>query len=326
MARAGRASSSLRALVAGLGAGLLTCAALAAPAAADDVVVHGPAFPDQRAFLTYVSCDGFFAPGAVEPVLRINRGPDRAPRGLRSFGVAPAGAGTAIGPTYSTPLLSGTSLSFWVRAPAGTRGVAYVWYAAPDAPAGHAWRGTGALHAAGGWSRFEVAGQPLDWELVDLRTVTTTERAGRAALGDFVAAHGDGPGLVVAGFGCDGAPFHLDALTVASPGGSMTYDFEGLVLGTTIEKVAPQRPGAAAVLRGVTRGRDGKPVGEPLVLEATPVGQDSWRPVGDPVLADEAGVVKAEVSPEVDTAYRWRMPEVEYAAGHVSEPVVVAGR
>lgn len=312
---------------------------VAAPAAAgQDVVVHGPDFPEGSAFLSYVPCGGFFAPGAKAPTLRINRGPAAPPAGQRSFGLQPAGAGTASGPALSTDHLAGAGLSFSVFAGRPATGAAYVWYAAPDAPAGHAWRGTARLSAPpGAWTRVDLGSAPYDWTLVDLVTTTDTAQGGRASLTEFVATHGDGPGRVVGGFGCGGESFQLDALTVGSAAGATTYDLEGLLLTTAMEQAPATAAGdgaegaegaegkAVVVLRGVTREADGTPVGEPLVLETAAPGTEDWKAVGDPVHADGQGVVRAQVPADEAALYRWRMPDAEYAAGHVSNVVAVPG-
>ena len=312
-------------------------ATAAAPAYADEVVLPGPSFPDARTRVTYVSCGAFLEPDARPPLLRLNRGPAQLPAGERSLGVLPASSGTATGPLHLVPSVASASLSLWVhgrdaRPPgeegsgrtAGARGVAYAWLGGADAPAGHAWRGFADLQAPVGWTRVEVGELTLTWTLVDLGADQVAGGGGSATLAEFVDQHGDGPGLLMAGFGCDGEDFSLDAITVSAGGGPRTYDLEGLPLTTTIS--SEETEAGATELRGVTSGPDDEPVGEALVLESAPAGSTEFEAVDDPIAADDDGVVSVEVDPEVDTAYRWRMPEVEYAEGHVSDSVTVPGR
>ena len=71
---------------------------LAPAASADGVTVRsGPGSAADGMFLTYLGCDSFFA-AATPPRTRVNLGPGAAPLGRRSFGLVPAGPGTASGP------------------------------------------------------------------------------------------------------------------------------------------------------------------------------------------------------------------------------------
>ena len=296
---------------------------LTSPARADDVVLHGATLPAGPTRLTHVSCTDFFADSSADATLLLHRGPGQAPSGARSLGLRPAGVGTATGAVHTTLDLGAARLSMSVGGPAA--GVAYVWYAAADAPAGRAWRGSATLPRPAGWTRLDLADVPLRWELVDLGSRTVTDHADPATYPAFVSVHGPGPGLLMAGFGCDGAAFHLDAVSAGTGVATRTFDFEGLALSTSVETRTGPADGATLV-RGVTRDADGVAVGEPLVLEAAPAGSEAFAPVGEPVSADADGVVQVEVAPKQDTAYRWRLPDVEYAPGHVSASVVVRGR
>ena len=68
-----------------------------APAHADGVgsvtTMTGPGSPLDGMYLTYVGCDTIGG-AASAPATRINRGPDAAPLGRRSFGLVPSGSGT----------------------------------------------------------------------------------------------------------------------------------------------------------------------------------------------------------------------------------------
>lgn len=155
-------ATAVAALVASLALG-------SSASAADTFVVPGSTTLDDRTFLTYVPCAGFFAPGASAPGLRINRGPAAAPLGKRSFGLAMAGTGTAAGvvhETVSMGLLGQVSMS--VNPDQATTGVAYVWYISPDLPAGQAWLGRADLGAAPGWQRVDVSAADFTWQAHDL--------------------------------------------------------------------------------------------------------------------------------------------------------------
>jgi hypothetical protein len=52
-------------------------------------------------------------------------------------------------------------------------------------------------------------------------------RRSRPPSGTFTDAHGDGPGYL-AGSGCDGEDFSIDALRYGSRGAVTTYDLEGI--------------------------------------------------------------------------------------------------
>ena len=290
-----------------------------ATAAADTLVVPGTTALDDRTFLTYVPCAGFFGDGATPPGLRINRGPQAPPLGQRSFGLAVAGTGTAAGvvrQTLSVQQLGPVSMS--VNPGSASTGVAYAWYISPDLPAGQAWLGRAELEAAPGWQRVEVSAASYTWQAYDLATRLPQGSASTASLPDFVGGHGDGPGYVMAGFGCNGASFNLDAV---SYGGS-TFDLEGFVATTSIaaDDAAPGRP---VTLRGWSERDTGRRLGDPLVLERLVPGTSRWEAVTGPILAGADTVVRTTVAPEVPTHYRWRMGEAEYADANVSEPLLV---
>lgn len=289
-------------------------------ASADGVTVRsGPGSAVDGMFLTYVGCTGFFAP-ATAPRTRVNLGPGAAPLGRRSFGLVPTGPGTASGPYVPFLSLTGAGASVAVTATAGTTGASYIWTSAPDAPAGHAWLGRAATSVpAGGWHTVDTATLRYDWQLVDLVTGSMTPGAA-ATPAEFVAAHGDGPGYVVTGFGCDGRAFNVDAVR----GVGQTWDFEGVTLSTAITASAPQVPaGQDVVISGHVTDAAGRVTGDPVVLQARTPGQGEWRAASELTLVGPDGWSRTTVAVAEDTEYRWFRPEGEYADAGYSESVVV---
>ena len=300
------------------GAGLALGAGLLSPAHADTHVVPGGSRLDAQTFLTYVPCAGFFAPGATAPQLLINRGPATPPLGRRSFGLALPGSGTAAGVVHQTLSMGGLGeVSMAVNPEQATTGVAYAWYVSPDLPAGQAWLGRAELAAAPGWQRVDVSAASFTWQAHDLATRQPQGDPARAVPADFVAAHGDGPGYVVAGLGCDGASYNLDAVRY----GGTTFDLEGF-RATTHIAAEPGAAGEPTVLTGWST-RDDVRLGDPLVLERQVAGTSRWEAVGEPVLADAGATVRTTVAPDVATTYRWRMADSEYADENTSDPVRV---
>lgn len=303
---------------------LATLASLAvglAPAAsADGVSVRsGPGSALDGMFLTYLGCDGFFAP-ATAPRTRVNLGPGAAPMGRRSFGLVPSGAGTASGPYVPFLSLAGAGASVAVTATAGTTGASYIWTSSPDAPAGHAWLGRATTSVpAGGWHTVDTADLRYDWKLVDLVTGSATA-GGAATPAQFVADHGDGSGYVVTGFGCDGRAFNIDAVR----GVGQTWDFEGISLDTAIAVSAPQVPaGQDVAVRGHVTDPAGRVTGDPLLLQARAPGGGEWRTVSELTLVGPDGWSRATVKVTEDTEYRWFRPEGEYADAGASAAVLV---
>jgi hypothetical protein len=282
-------------------------------------VRSGPGSPLDGMFLTYLGCDSFYG-AAAPPGTRVNLGPGVAPLGRRSFGLVPAGPGTASGPYVPFLSLAGADASVAVSASAGTTGASYIWTTAPDAPSGHAWLGRAAASVpAGGWHTVDTGSLRYDWQLVDLVTGTATA-GGTATPDEFVAAHGDGAGYVVTGFGCDGRAFNIDAVR----GAGQTWDFEGIALSTAIAASTPQVPaGGEVVVSGHVTDAAGRVTGDPLVLQARAPGQGEWRTVSDPTLVDGDGWSRATVTVTEDTEYRWLRPQGEYADAGVSASVVV---
>jgi hypothetical protein len=270
-------------------------------------------------FLTYVGCDAFFG-AATAPRTRVNLGPGAAPLGRRSFGLVPAAPGTASGPYVPFASLAGLGASVAVTAAAGTSGASYIWTAAADAPPGHAWRGRAATSVpAGGWHTVSTAALRYEWQLVDLVTGSTTP-GGQATPAEFVAAHGDGAGYVVTGFGCDGRAFNIDAVR----GGGRTWDFEGISLATAITASTTQvAAGQEVVLGAHVTNAAGRVTGDPVLLQARTPGQGEWRTVSELTLVGPDGWSRRTVTVAEDTEFRWLRPEGEYADAGASESVVV---
>lgn len=298
-----------------LAAASLAAVAVAGPAQAAPRTVSGPATGDDGLFLTYVSCDDVFGAGTA-PVPRINLGPYDAPVGRRSLGLVPRAGGTASGPYARIDSLAAVDASLEVAATAGTTGVAHLVTVTAANPPGTAWVGRSGLSVTpGSWTRVAAHDLTFDWSLVDLGTRAVVSRAGSATPAAFAAEHGDGPGFVVTGFGCDGHAFNLDAIST----GGAAIDFEGVALATT---AAVDRSPDAVVVTGRVTDPTGRLTGDPLVLESRTAG-GAWRAEGGPVLADPDGVARASVQVTETTQYRWHRPQSQYADEGWSDPVTV---
>lgn len=287
---------------------------LVGPAQADDTqVLQGGSFPTDGTYLAYVACSGFSAP-ATPPVLRVNTGPEGVPMGERTAGLVPSAAGTATGPVVSLDSMRTGTATVDVHTAAGGQGVSWAWVITQDAPAGHAWLGRADVSVPAGWSRVDAAGHTYAWSLIDLATMRSTGQAPASSLAGFTGVHGDGPGYVISGLGCDGGESHLDAVRGGDAGDVTTYDIEGLALSSTMAAsrttVAAGRP---VTLSNTSVDAVGRVTGDLVVLqERGPGGQ--WSDVGEVVTPGADGVARAVVRPERTTTYRWWRPEGEYAA------------
>ncbi len=298
-----------------LAAASLVAVAVAGPAQAAPRTVSGPSTGDDGLFLTYVSCADVFGAGTA-PVPRINLGPYAAPAGRRSLGLVPQGGGTASGPYARIDSLAAVDASLQVAATGGTTGVAHLVTVTAANPPGTAWVARSELVVPpGSWTTVRAGDLTFAWSLVDLTSRTVVARAGSATPAQFAAEHGDGPGFVVTGFGCDGRAFNLDA--IGADGSSI--DFEGVALTTT---AAVDRSTDAVVVTGRVTDPSGRVTGDPLVLESRAPG-GAWRAEGAPVLADPDGVARAVVQVTETTQYRWHRPESQYADEGWSDPVTV---
>ncbi len=290
------------------------------PAGADGArTLTGPVTGDADVFMTYVGCDSIFG-SAVAPQSRLNLGPYSAPLGRRSLGLVPVGTGSASGPRAAFGSLAAVDSSVSVAATGGSQGVAHLIAVTPTNPTGTAWSGRAAIAVPpGSWTTVSAAALTYEWALVDLASGAPLAPAGSATPAAFASEHGDGAGLVVTGFGCDGKPFNLDAVRASGS----TFDFEGIALTTTMaaERLDGGEGGQVAITGRVTDG-SGRVTGDPLVLESRAPG-GTWAPVGEIVLADRQGLARVVVPVSETTEFRWHRPESQYADEGWSDPVTV---
>ncbi len=294
----------------------------AAPAQADAGAasrLSGPSTHDPDVFLTFVGCDDLFS-AAQAPQSRLNLGPYTAPMGRRSLGLVPSGHGSASGPFTRFDSLAAFDSSVSVASTSGSQGVSYVMSITADNLPGTAWRGRAALAApAGSWTTVSTAATSYDWTLVDLATLSPLGEPQTATTAAFAAEHGDGAGFAVTGFGCDGSPFNLDAIS----GSGSTFDFEGTDLATSVD-VDRQAvdAGQQVTLTGRVTDPGGRTTGDPLVLESRIPGGE-WTSTGTLVVGDAGGVARADVPVTETTEFRWHRPESQYADEGWSDPVTV---
>lgn len=284
----------------------------APPVSADDVaVVPGTSFPDGDTYLSWFGCAGLFGPATAGPSSSV--GVDAAaPLGSRATRMELPETGQATGPVTRVDRVSGATWSLWVRPVAGGQGAAYVWYASAELGAGEVWSGRADLTATTGqWQQVRPGEATFTWTRTLAATGEVLDRLETATVADFTAVHGDGPGYLMAGFGCDGEPFALDGVSA----GGTTYDLEGLPVATTIETSASQAAaGAEVTVTGRTLDTVQRATGAPLVLEERPEGAARWSPVRpEPLTARSDGAVEATVTPSSTTDYRWFRPETAYA-------------
>ena len=295
-------------------ASLLTATATAtaaATAAADEVVVvPGTAFPTGEAYLSWFGCADIFAGASAAPRATIGL-EDAAPLGVRATRLALPGPGSASGPVSRVDAIGSAPWSFAVRPLAGGEGVAHVWYVSAELDPGEVWAGRADLSSTPGqWQQVQPASATYTWTRHVAATGEVVARAGEATIGGFTRAHGDGPGYLMACFGCDGGEFAVDAITA----GTTTYDLEGLSVATTIlTSQAQVTAGGEVEVIGTTLGPGQRPTGALLVLEARPEGADDFAPVAEPVTSHPDGTVSVTVTPEETTDYRWYQPGTGYA-------------
>ena len=310
-------------IVAGLAALGIGVAPMAA-SADQTVVVPGTDFPSSSTYLTYFGCDDLYHADASGPSVRITRD-DAAPMGRRATNLALPGTGTASGPVSLVGSVATATSRLWVDAAAASSGVAYVWYVSDELRSGEVWAGRADLTTtAAGWQPIDTKAATYTWTRYRASTGKVVKDMGRATISKFTAAHGDGPGYLLSGFGCDGRAFDVDALQVGVPGSVTTYDLEGWQVSTSITASADQvQPGEQVQIAGTSVSPSGRVLGAPLVLEARQQGATSWIPVGEPVQAGPDGTVVTTVAPDVTTDYRWVFAETGYADAHVSQEVRV---
>jgi hypothetical protein len=291
----------------------------AAPAHADDsVVVPGTRFPATGTYLTYFGCVDLFHVDQRGPEALLRRDP-AAPLGRRAVDLTLPGTGTAAGSVSMFASIASAVSTLSVRAAAGTGGVAYTWYLAPDMAPGEVWSGRADLTTGEGWQHVDATGASYTWTRYDAATGAVLGDGGSATIDAFTAEHGDGPGYVLTGFGCDGRTFGVDAIRTGLPGSVTTYDLEGWTVGTSI--AADHRTvttGQSVTLTGRSVDGAGRSMGAVLELQARPKGASGFTTVAETVVAAADGTVTATVTPEVTTEYRWFFAERGYADEHVS--------
>lgn len=294
----------------------------------DTVVVAGTTFPTSSTYLTYFGCADLYHADTRGPEV-VTYLDAAAPAGRRAADLRMPGAGTASGPVSLVGSVAAATSALSVKAPAGSSGVAWVWYAAGDLDPGQVWAGRADLQAgAGGWQRVTPSQATYAWTRYDASSGTVVDQPGSATIADFTAVHGDGPGYLLAGFGCDGHDFSVDAISVGAPGSVRTFDLEGLPVTTSIAASALRaEAGQQVTLTGATVDARQRVLGAPLVLEQRPVGAEAFTPVGPPVSAGPDGRPSIAVTPDRTTDYRWFHPESSYAdAGYSSTlRVIVPG-
>ncbi len=300
---------------------------LAAPSYADDtVVVQGTAFPDPaRASLSFVGCADLYQRTDEALAPSVGRGPGAAPTGERSLGFDLAG-GNAVGALFSVDSVLGTTTaSIAVNAAGRATGVAYAGYQEPgDAGTSYLWLGRAELSTPGGaWQTVDATSRSYLWTKYDMATrLPVLEGSGvPTTVADMAAQHGgDGPGVFTVGFGCNGTAFSMDTLRVGAPGAVTTYDVEGLRTRVTIRAQTPRvvEAGRPVTLTGQLQTGTGDRVPHAtMLLEQRTAGSDTWKPVlVAPV--GPTGSVRAEVTPEVRTFYRWRFVDRPLAEGSAS--------
>lgn len=296
----------------------VTVLAMAPAATAGDTTRSGPGSAGDGVFVTYVSCDAFGA-AAAAPQTRINLGPGVAPLGRRSLGLVPAGPGSASGPFARFGSLSAVDADVSVSSSTGTTGVSYVWALTADVLPGTAWRGRASVTVpAAGWHQVPAADLSYDWALVELSTHREVGPTATATPAELAEVHGDGPGYVVTGFGCDGHGFNIDAVRAQGA----TLDFEAVGLTTTVEVASRAPSGESVVVVGSSQDPAGRLTGDALVLETRAPG-GAWKRVGEPLLAGEDGRTRADLVVTGPTEVRWFRPESQYADEGWSDALLV---
>jgi hypothetical protein len=291
----------------------------------DTVVVPGSAFPStSTTYLARFGCQSLHHLDPADALAEIVLD-DGAPLGRRALGVQVSAPGGATGPVSRVESVADATHQLSARAPEGSTGVAWVWFATAGLDEGEVWLGRAELTvAAGGWQRLDPGAATYAWSRLEAAGGAVLEEAGRAGIADFTAVHGDGPGFLLAGLGCDGHPQVLDQVSVGPPGAVTTYDLEGAPVTTSITTSAAEvRAGRAVRLTGTTVDSAQQAVGAALVLQARPAGAEGFRDVTEPLTAGQDGSVVAEVSPETTTTYRWWFAERPYADAHASPEVRV---
>jgi hypothetical protein len=174
------------------------------------------------------------------------------------------------------------------------------------------------------WAYVDTTASSYTWQRLEAATGDVVEEAGTGTIASFTSAHGNGPGYLLAGLGCNGNDFSIDALSYGRAGAVTTYDLEAFTTTVSIgpEQVPDVVAGDEVTITGsaVASGVD---VGAPLVLQARTDPSKPFKRVGEPVEVDTDGVARATVKPKVTTTYRWYLPDLGYAGGVYSDRLTV---
>lgn len=287
------------------------------------VVVRGATLPSgAKSQLNLVGCDSVFARTSQTVAPTISVVPGR-PGNKRSLGFDLAG-GNAVGSvSYVDQVAATTVAGMAVHAEAGTTGVAYVGYQAPeDVGTSLVWIGRAPLAVpAGSWTSINVPGLGYAWTQYDMSTQQPIGgEVGSSGIPAFTRAMGgEGAGFYMVGFGCDGNAFNTDAWQIGTFAGATTYDFEGYTTRTTIAGPdGPVEPGQRATLTGTVVDGAGAPVAGRAVLEAKQ-GDGTWDTVDVAPGPNPSAVVR----PDETTTYRWKFFDRARYEGSVSSAFTV---
>lgn len=295
-----------------------------ATAAADTVVVPGTSFPDSSTYVTVFGCQSLYRTDTTSPLVRVVRD-EAAPLGTRVVELDQSATGTAVGAVSLVDSIAHATSEVSVRADEASRGVAWVWYVAPGMAPGEVWVGRTDLVAAPDWQLLDPTAATYEWQRLEAATGAVRQTAPAASIEAFTAEHGDGPGYLLSGLGCDGAAFRLDAVRSGAPDQVRTYDLEGWPITTTItgsrDRVAH---GEQVTLIGRSYDGAGAPAAASLVLQARPAGAADFRDVSGSVVPGPDGAVTLTLTPKATTDYRWFFTDRSYADAHVSPEIRIA--
>lgn len=296
---------------------LMLAMAFLAPAppasAGQTVTVPGTSLPNPAVTkLSWFGCPSLYATGGAGP--RATVGLEGSPLAGRATRLSMPAAGQATGPVSRVASVAAAEWGMSVKSDTGAPGVAHVWYVSSELEQGEVWAGRATLPtAAGAWQRVQPAAATYTWTRYEAATGAVLAKVGTATVDAFAAAHGDGPGFVMAGFGCAAESFALDGIQL----GATTYDLEGVPVTTTIgaptDAVAA---GAEVTLTGATRRTsDGRATGAPLVLHSRPAGAGDFAPAPTPAapVVGTDNTVSVTVAVQEDTDFMWVQPETGYA-------------
>ena len=149
------------------------------------------------------------------------------------------------------------------------------------------------------------------------RPATVVRDGGTATIADFTDEHGDGPGYLLAGFGCDGEEFSIDRLRYGSPGKVTTYDLEGIAATARRCRSARQAKVAAGdqvTITGPAVDGTGAPIGAlDGARRPSRRAPRRFKAVGDAVPASTDGWSARWSARRRRPIYRWYLPAMGYA-------------